>query len=242
MDEGTTIGVYEEDDLLPLSAVQHLIFCERQCALIHVERLWRDNRLTVEGSAMHQRVHDTGPRREVRGTVIIARGVPLRSLRLGLVGRADVVEFHRVEVGAREGGHVTATALPRTDGLWTARPVEYKRGRPKRDRSDEIQLCAQAVCLEEMLEVHIEGGSLFYGAVQRRHDVQFIEELRSATQRAAARVHELVRAELTPRARREPKCRRCSLLAVCRPDGTGPQRSVRRYVAAAFSHVTKESG
>jgi CRISPR-associated exonuclease Cas4 len=233
----------EVDDLLPLSGVQHLVFCERQCALIHVERLWRDNRLTTEGAQMHRRVHEVGPRRELRGDVLVARGLALHSHELGLIGKADVVEFHRAAPSAEaatRAGRLTAL-LPGVSGRWTARPVEYKRGRPKPDHCDEVQLCAQAICLEEMLGVVVHEGSLYYGAAQRRHDVSFSEGLRRETRAAAARFHELVRSGTTPRARRAPKCRRCSLFAICRPDRTGPERSAKRYLADAVRSVTAES-
>jgi CRISPR-associated exonuclease Cas4 len=138
--------MYVEDDLLPISALQHLLFCERQCALIHVEQVWAENRLTVEGRHLHERVD--GGEHETRGGLRTARALPIRSLRLGLAGRADVVEFH-----ASEG----AAGPPRVV------PVEYKRGRPKSHRADEVQLCAQALCLEEMLGVHVAAGALFYG-------------------------------------------------------------------------------
>ena len=148
--------MYSEDDLLPLSALQHLYFCERQCALIHVEQVWLENRFTAEGRIMHERV-DTG-KSEMRGGVRTSFAVSLRSLRLGLVGKADVVEFHRRQ-------------SPDGRSAWQPFPVEYKRGRPKKDNCDKIQLCAQALCLEEMLNLRIECGALFYGKTRRRQDV-----------------------------------------------------------------------
>jgi CRISPR-associated exonuclease Cas4 len=233
--------ITHEDDLLPLSALQHLVFCERQCALIHIEQVWRDDPRTLEGSHLHDRTHEIGPRREVRGDLVICRGLPLRSLRLGVSGIADVVEFHRCCAGREDGGSVvTAVALPGLPGLWSPFPVEYKRGKPKPDRCDEVQVCAQANCLEEMLGVSVAEGALFYGATQHRHDVRFDAELRSATEQAAQRLHELIRDRVTPSVRREPKCRRCSLLDVCRPDATGPRRSARRYLADALAHAIGE--
>ena len=208
--------MFTEDELLPLSALQHLLFCERQCALIHVEQLWADNALTVEGTHLHRRA-DTG-RDEVRDGVRTARALQLRSLRLGIVGRADVVEFHPRE----ESGP------PRPF------PVEYKRGRPKRDGSDVVQLCAQALCLEEMLEVEVPGGALFYGKTRRRVEVSFGPQLRARTEAAARRLHELVDGGITPRARREPKCARCSLLHLCLPESAGAGRSAVRYLERAL--------
>jgi CRISPR-associated exonuclease Cas4 len=207
----TTAPPFSEDDLLPLSALQHLLFCERQCALIHVEGLWAENALTVQGGHLHKKV-DAGPN-ETRGDIRITRGVPLRSLRLGLIGKADAVEFHR---GGEEG--------------WRPFPVEYKRGRPKRDRSDEVQLCAQALCLEEMLDVPVPVGALFYGTTRRRLDVIFDAALRAETEAAARHLHELVRSGVTPQATREPKCESCSLLHLCMPDALGPSRSAIRYL------------
>ena len=214
----------DEDELLPLSALQHLVFCERQCALIHIEQLWADNRFTVEGEHLHDRVHEAGA--ESRGNVRIARGLALRSFRLGLSGVTDVVEFHRVI----EGG----VSLPDVRGLWRPFPVEYKRGRPKREHCDEVQVCAQAICLEEMLEVHIPCGALFYGATRHRLDVSFEESLRRETEIAAARLHELISRQVTPAAVREPKCDRCSLFELCMPQALARGRSAQQYLQRAI--------
>ncbi|HUP47807.1 MAG TPA: CRISPR-associated protein Cas4 [Thermoanaerobaculia bacterium] len=216
--------LYSESDLLPLSGLQHLVFCERQCALIHVERVWRENVLTAEGRVLHERT-DSGEM-EGRGDLRVARGIPLRSLRLGLAGRADVVELHRVY---GPGG----TAVSGLEGCWQPFPVEYKRGTSKWIDCDRVQLCAQALCLEEMLGVQIPSGALFYGQTRRREEVQLDERLRLATEEAAARFHEIVAGGLTPMAYRAPKCKSCSLLEICMP----PRRrraSVSRYLAAAI--------
>jgi len=207
---------FAEDDLLPLSALQHLVFCERQCALIHVEGVWAENARTLEGTHLHRKA-DAGPR-ETRRDLRITRAVPLRSFRLGLCGIADVVEWHR---GA--------------DGAWRPFPVEYKRGRPKADRCDEVQVCAQALCLEEMLGVRILAGALFYGLSRRRHDVPFDDGLRSLTEDAAARLHALVAARRTPPARRAPKCEACSLLPLCMPEPAAGRRSAERYLRHALA-------
>src|SRR4030066_972158 len=144
--------VESNDDLIMLSALQHFFFCPRQCALIHIEQLWAENVLTAEGRIMHDKV-DTA-NRESRGNIRIEYGVPMRSLRLGLIGRADVIEFHKMD-----------------DGTWTPFPVEYKRGKPKMDDCDKVQLCAQAICLEEMLNVQVKSGALFYGRPRPREEV-----------------------------------------------------------------------
>ena len=203
--------MFSEDDLVPISALQHIAFCERQCALIHVEQAWEENRLTVEGRNMHDRVHERDT--ENRPGVRIVRGLRLRSLRLGLAGVADVVEFHRD-----------------TGGADRPLPVEYKRGKPKDDDCDRVQLCAQALCLEEMLECDIPGGAVFYGTTRRRLDVDFDADLRAETEQAARRVHALVESGVTPPAAYGPKCENCSLAGLCLPKQTGGGRSVERYL------------
>ncbi len=215
--------MFAEDELLPLSALQHLLFCARQCALIHLEQIWAENPFTIEGRHLHEKV-DSGPG-ESRGDLHIARGLPLRNLALGLSGKADCVEFHRLsEAGeGREGA-----ALPGLPGRWKPFPVEYKRGHPKLHRADEVQLCAQALCLEEMLSVPVPAGALYYGETRHRLEVPFDPVLRRLTADSAARLHELIAAGITPGARREPKCTHCSLLEICMPDALGG--SVRRYL------------
>ena len=239
--------MFTEDDLLPISALQHLLFCQRQCALIHIEGLWAENRLTIEGRHLHDKAH--GGVDESRKDVRIVRGLAVRSLRLGLSGVADVVEFHH-----GEGGRARAF------------PVEYKRGRPKKDDSDRVQLCAQALCLEEMLApgsvqehapasvparvaqnvttsvpddlvTSIPAGALYYGRTRRRLDVAFDQALRETTQRAAEQLHELIRGGITPRVPRQPKCEQCSMLNLCLPDTTGPGRSASRYLQRSLARA-----
>lgn len=190
-------------DSLPLSALQHLLCCERQYALIHVERLWEENRFTAEGRVLHEKV-DEG-RGESRPGVRITRSLQLRSEELGLHGVADVVELHR-----------------KPEGGWQPFPVDYKRGRPKAHDADLVQLCAQAMCLEEGFQTPVPQGALFYGQTRRRLDVLFDAELRDLTTRTAARLHELIGSGVTPRAVREKKCDACSLLRK-RRGASGPQ-------------------
>jgi CRISPR-associated exonuclease Cas4 len=241
--------MFDEDDLVPLSGLQHLLFCERQCALIHIENQWAENKLTALGERLHEKAHQEGLS-ESRGSVRIARGVRLRSLRLGLAGKADVIEFHRLDA---EGAPAVPAApaavaegqgvsLPDIPGRWRPFPVEYKRGRPKRNRCDEVQLCAQALCLEEMLGVAVPAGALFYGAMRRRFDVAFDATLRSETEAAAARLHVLMASGVTPRAAKEPKCDHCSLLGICMPGATGPKRSAARYTRDALRRVEAGGG
>jgi CRISPR-associated exonuclease Cas4 len=226
--------MYPESDLLPLSALQHLVFCERQWALIHLEGLWEENRLTVEGRLFHQRVDEYET--EVRGDLRTVRGLRLRSLRLGLVGKADVVEFRRLSEETASGSGVRLEGVP---GLWQPVPVEYKRGRPKPDRCDEVQVCAQALCLEEMLGVAIPGGVLFYGQPHRRYEVGFDEALRTETEGLAARLHGLTEEARTPPARFEKKCNNCSLVSVCLPQSMGNPRSTREYLDGLFNGLPR---
>lgn len=229
----------DEDDLMPLSGLQHLVFCERQFALIHIERVWVENRLTLEGSHLHDRTHDAGPRREMRGDVVVTRGLPLQSRRLGVAGKADVVEFRR-QPDRPPGAHV-GIELEGLSGRWIPFPVEYKRGRPKPGGADEVQLCAQAMCLEEMLNVTVPRGALFYGRTRRRLEVSFTSALRQSTVDTAARLHALVREGVTPRIRQMPKCKRCSLLEVCRPKVTGATSScASRYMVGAVRGASPE--
>lgn len=208
---------YTEDDLLPLSGLQHLLFCERQCALIHIEQVWAENLLTAEGRIMHERVHESD--RESRGDVRIEYSMPLRSLRLGLIAKADVVEFHRHKEHSAE--------------VWQPFPVEYKRGKPKKDNYDKVQLCAQAMCLEEMLDVQIPEGAIFYGRTRRRQDVVFERELRQETVDAAERFHELFDSGHTPKPVYKKKCDRCSMYHLCLPKTVEKFRSIDRYLKNA---------
>ncbi|MGD9518250.1 MAG: CRISPR-associated protein Cas4 [Armatimonadota bacterium] len=227
--------MFDEEDLLPISGLRHLAFCERRCALMHVEGLWADNRLTAEGQLLHERSHL--PELESRGDLRIARALRLHSLRLGLSGAADVVEFHRCAPDAPDRECV---ALDGVSGLWRPFPVEYKRGHPYPDASDEVQLCAQALCLEEMLGVEVPAGALFYGEPHRRQEVSFTPDLRGRTEALAARLHALVAGGHTPPARYEKRCRSCSLLDLCLPKTAGSARSARLYLDRALADTLRE--
>ena len=226
--------MFPEDDLLPLSGLQHLLFCERQWALIHIEQQWAENRLTEEGRVLHDRVHESGT--EARPDVVVARSLRVRSLRLGLSGETDVVEFQRAAV--QQSG---AIQLEGRAGWWTPFPVEYKRGRPKQDAWDEVQLCAQALCLEEMFGVPIPAGALFYGTKRRRTPVDFDLPLRQLTESLARRMHELYSARTTPPAVYEKKCESCSLMERCMPRMSNRRRDVARYLAGALRDVGPDS-
>jgi len=232
--------MYSEDDLLPLSGLQHLHFCERQWGLIHIEQQWEENRLTAEGRVLHERVHYGGS--EGRPGVVIARGLHLYSLRLGLTGQADVVEFQeqgpgsptREWAGGQGSGLGNTVRLPGRPGYWRVFPVEYKRGKPKADSCDEVQLCAQAMCLEETFGVEIGCGALFYGTSRRRTEVRYDGELRRRTEELARRMHELYAAGVTPPAVYAKECDRCSLYGRCLPRAISKRASVKRYMARAL--------
>jgi len=201
---------YQEEEFLMLSALQHFIFCPRQCALIHIEQVWVENLFTAEGRVMHEKVHEE--RTENRKDIRIERGMPIRSLVLGLVGKTDVVEFHK------------------ESGKWLPFPVEYKRGKPKPDDCDKVQLCAQALCLEEMLNAQIPAGAIFYGKTRHRLDVEFTDTLREETKKTAHHLHEFIKAGKTPKPAYSEKCDSCSLLNVCLPKTVGKNSSVEKYL------------
>ena len=202
-----------EEGLVPLSALQHWLFCPRQCALIHVEGLWAENAATAEGRVLHEKVDAGGI--ETRPGVRVARGLQLRSLALGVAGRADAVELR---------------GRPPTPF-----PVEYKRGKPKTHRADEVQLCAQAICLEEMFDMPVPEGALFYGQKRRRTAVAFDGELRALAARVAAAVRADIAARRTPPPVRIPGCGACSLKDACRPDRLEHPPAIARWLAAQLA-------
>ena len=205
--------LFGEDDLVPISTLQHMLYCPRQCALIHLERQWSENRFTAEGRVLHERV-DAGGGESRRG-VSIQRGVPLRSLRLGVFGVADAVEMHDNR---------------------RPFPIEYKRGGPKTHRADEVQLCAQAICLEEMLDVEVIEGALFYGRSRRRKRVIFDNELRALTERTANGVRRMFANGRTPPPEYAPrKCDACSLKDTCSPKTMDRSPTVERWLAGAVA-------
>jgi CRISPR-associated exonuclease Cas4 len=224
--------MYSEDDLLMLSALQHLLFCERQCALIHIEQLWFENRFTAEGRVMHDRVHSNG--RESRGDVRIEFSVPIRSFELGITGQADVVEYRLNDIQ-----DVTVLneniLMPGKRKLKKYRqpfPVEYKRGKPKKGNYDKVQLCAQAICLEEMTGISVPIGALFYGKNRRRQDIIFDKAIRDETADTAKRLHKLIESGKTPAPGYAKKCDTCSFFDICMPKTVTAKRSVARYISA----------
>ncbi len=206
-----------DDELVMMSALQHYCFCPRQCALIHVEGVWRENYLTASGRQLHERVDRRGS--ESRPDIKNLTALKLVSRQLGVTGVADMVELHRTESG------------------WRAYPVEYKHGRPKAHRADEVQLCAQAICLEEMRGEHISEGALFYGSTRRRIVVRFDEELRQLTAQIASSVHDLIRSGKTPPPVFSKACEACSLYDDCRPQEMSKGISVRKWICGRLAEV-----
>lgn len=200
-----------EDESIPISALQHYAYCPRQCALIHIDREWSDNALTTFGQLEHERV-DSGER-SVRGGVRSVRALPLVSVQMGISGVADLVEY---EQGTPQ--RIT--------------PVEYKHGRPKPHKADEIQLCAQALCLEEMHGCHIQAGYLYYRATRKRHCVNFSPELRNATLHTINKTRELLKSGQLPLAEKRPECSSCSLYDICLPSAS--HASASGYINSAF--------
>jgi len=199
--------MYSEEEYLMLSGIQHFAFCRRQWAMIHIEQQWAENYRTTAGELMHKKAHDEGSF-EKRGDLLIVRGLRISSRELGLSGQCDVVEFHRDDEGVKLFGY---------EGKWTPVPVEYKHGAPKEDNADELQLCAQAICLEEMFQIRIPDGYLFYGENRRRSHVEFTKDLREAVKKAAREMHDLFQKGYTPNVKPTKKCRACSLEDLCLP-------------------------
>ncbi|KJS49054.1 CRISPR-associated protein Cas4 [Desulfosporosinus sp. BICA1-9] len=198
---------YQEEDFLLLSGIQHYVFCKRQWALIHIEQQWQENLRTVEGAILHEKTHDSTIK-EKRGALIISRGMGVFSRTLGITGACDVVEFHK----SRDG-----VTLYGREGTYLPVPVEYKRGKPKQDNADVLQLCAQAMCLEEMLLCTIRSGFLYYGEPKRRTKVALDVENREEVIRICREMHELYDKRYTPKVRTTKACKACSLKELCLP-------------------------
>jgi len=211
---------YSEEEYLPLSGLQQFAFCRRQWALIHIEQLWADNFHTADGTLFHERAHDKD-RFESRGDLLITRGMRVFSATLGVSGACDVLEFRRTADGVRLAGR---------EGLWTPFPVEYKRGQPPDGDWDALQLCGQAMCLEEML---IREGALFYGQTRRRVPVSLSDTLRERVRAALEEMHALYRRGHTPLVKPSKGCGACSLKALCLPALTRAG-SAARYLAEAI--------
>jgi len=206
--------MYAEDDFIMISALQHYVYCPRQCALIHVEDAWSENLYTVRGNILHEKV-DTDTY-ETRGAIKTIRGLRIHSFHYGIVGRCDVVEIRRSNNGE------------------AILPVEFKSGKPKENISDKVQLCAQVFCLEEMLKTKIKQGSFFYGKIRRRNTIEIDEELRTQTERIIGSVREIVSAKLIPSAQYEARCRNCSLQSICQPKAMN-KKKIQNYIRELYS-------
>jgi CRISPR-associated exonuclease Cas4 len=216
---------YAESDLLPISGLQHLAFCERRWALVQLESIWSDNRFTAEGNALHKRAHSG--ELESRPGCLVRRALLLHSLNLGLTGQSDIVEFQPSTAGIRLAGH---------RGSWTAFPIEYKRSRDKAgSRAYHVQLCAQALCLEEMLGGSVPEGAVYDGTARRRQPVKFTPELRARTAALAARMHLLFDQRATPLPVFTKACNSCSLIEDCQPDPLSRPGRVIDYLKGAVS-------
>ena len=205
--------MFTEDQLLPISALQHWLYCPRQCGLIHLEQVWAENKFTAEGQVLHHKAHEGQD--ENKAGVRITRSLPVRSFVLGISGQCDIVEFHG-------------------EGLVV--PVEYKRGKPKSHRADEVQLCAQAMCLEEMLGVVISNGYLFYGENRRRALVEIDAPLRQLVTETATALHAMIDSRQTPHAEYEARrCDACSLIDLCQPKSLRFKKGAQAWFTTALN-------
>lgn len=210
---------YSEEDFLPLSSIMHFAFCQRRWALIHIERQWAENMQTALGRVMHANAH--GGTAEKRGDLWITRSLPVFSRALGLRGECDVVEWRASDFGVSVAGR---------KGLWLPTPVEYKRGSPgEHSEPDAVQLCAQAICLEEMLVCRIDEAFLYYGEPHRRFPVALGSDLRERVSDIALQMHQCYARQHTPRVKPQKRCRSCSLADICLPRMPAPH-SVSAYI------------
>lgn len=216
--------MYNEEDYLQLSGIQHFAFCRRQWALAYIELQWNENVRTVEGKLLHEKAHDVSSA-EKRGDLIISRAMPIYSRELGISGECDIVEFHRTENGIHLMGR---------EGLFDVIPIEYKRGIPKENDVDILQLTAQALCLEEMLCCQIPYGYLFYGEIRRRKKIEFGEEVRQKAKEMFQEMHQYYDRRYTPRVKRSKSCNACSLKDICLP-ALGANKSAASYISKALS-------
>ncbi len=212
--------LYKEEDIIQLSGIQHFAFCPRQFALVYIELQWKENLLTTKGKIFHEKVDDPY-KMDSSKSLIVWRSVNLISYHLGLAGRADVIEFKKNKSGIK---------LQNKQGRWLPYPVEYKCGKPKPDQRDEVQLCAQAICIEEMFSTNINEGCLFYGEIRRRTVVRFTKELRKLVTDYAEEMHHLVQHTITPLPVYKPHCKSCSLFDICLPKNINKRNTVAAYL------------
>lgn len=220
--------MYREDDYLNLSGIQHFVFCRRQWALIHIEQQWEENFRTADGRIMHENVHNI-TFHEKRGDIIITRAMRVSSSRLGISGECDAVEFHKDEDGVNINGF---------DGKYKVIPIEYKRGSSKINDCDRAQLCAQVLCLEDMLCCYIPKAYLYYGETRRREEVVIDEKLRSDTEAVISEMHGYFSRQYTPKSKRTKSCNACSMKEICLPVICG-KKSVSEYISAMLEGEEK---
>ena len=218
------INQYDEQDFLLLSGIQHYVFCDRQWALIHMEQRWAENSKTVEGQHVHTRVDDPFEN-ETRGSKRTIRSIPVVSKYLGLQGVADMVEFVKVDTKSER-----TVLLEGRIGEWQVFPIEYKRGKPKKDDRDLVQLCAQAIALEEMMNVKISHGFIYYNEIRQRTEFEFTNEIRIKVKEVADLMHKIIEEKVTPKAKRKSHCKMCSLIKICQPDWHISNDYVRKYI------------
>ena len=199
--------MYKEEEFLQLSGIQHFAFCRRQWALAYIEMQWQENVRTVEGRILHENAHDPLIK-EKRGDLLIVRAMPVHSREMGVSGECDVVEFHKTKDGISNAGR---------EGNYSVVPVEYKRGKPKTDDSDILQVAAQALCLEEMLCCVIPYGYIYYGETRRRTKVEFTDEVREKVISSFREMHKYYEQRYTPKVKTGKKCNACSLKDICLP-------------------------
>lgn len=214
-------------ETLQLSGLQHFAYCPRQWALIHLEQQWQENERTTDGQILHRNAHD-GLSHELRSDVLILRGLRVFSEKLEVSGICDVVEFHRDSEGV---------SLPEYEGTWMPYPIEYKRGKPKENDADRLQLCAQAICLEEMLLCSIPEGSLYYGETRRRERVPFDVDLREKVSGMLEQMRKYYHAGYTPKARQTKGCNACSMRDICLPR-LGKLTDVSSYIQTRLEDNT----
>lgn len=217
---------FNDEDFLQLSGLQHFKFCRRQWALIHIENQWAENYRTTDGAILHENAHN-GAFSESRGYLLVTRDMRIFSRSLGVSGACDVLEFHRGETGI---------PLKSREGLWQPYPVEYKRGKPKEGTEDALQLCGQAMCLEEMLCCEISRGALYYGEPRRRTEVDFTPELRREVTALLTAMHDLYRRGRTPKVKPTKACNACSLKSLCLPK-LMRGKSVSSYLRGAMEEA-----
>lgn len=211
--------LYREDEFLQLSGIQHFKFCKRQWALAYIEMQWQENVRTKEGKILHENAHNEA-KKEKRGNLLIVRAMRIHSRELGVSGECDVVEFHRVDKGIQLVGK---------DGFYKVAPIEYKRGKPKMDDSDILQITAQAMCLEEMLSCEISYGYIFYGEIRHRVKIEFTNEIRDKVRKAFGEMHKYFKQRYTPKVKTGKKCNACSLKGICLPV-LNKKKSASRYI------------